>query len=84
MKAITKDFDLYGIEVAKLMLMSKGYTCVSYREKSVPGYGSPTKRLRDIVFNDDLIVKKTIHHKNDEITIVTNKAYFKFFKQITL
>ena len=80
MKTITKDFDLYGIEVAKLMLMNKGYTFVSWREKSVPNYGSPTKRLEDIKFNDDLIVKKTIHHRNDEITIVTNKAYFKFFK----
>ena len=80
MKTITKDFDLYGIEVAKLMLMSKGYTYVSYREKSVPGWGSPTKRLKEIKFNDDLIVKKTILHRNNDITIVTNKAYFKFFK----
>lgn len=75
-----KFFDIYGIEIARQMLRIRGYSHVSVRKKSVPSLGSPTFNIDKIKFNDDLIVKRTIRHKNGNVTIVTNKAYFQFIK----
>ena len=84
MKAIAKYFGLYGMEIAKQMLRIRGYSHVSYRTNSIPSLGSPTVDINKIKFDDGLIVKKTICHKNGNVTIVTNKAYFQFIKDMTL
>ena len=80
MKSIVKYFDLYGMEIAQQMLRIRGYSHVSYRLNSIPSLGSPTINIDKIKFGNDLVVKKTICHRNGNITIVTNKAYFQFIK----
>jgi hypothetical protein len=86
-KEIFKYLDLYGIPL--LFANLKKYPFVSWRDKSIPKLGSPTRLTKDI--NDEGIskvteVKKLILHKNGMTTIVTNVGYLQFFacgQQIT-
>ena len=80
MKNTAKYFDLYGMEIARIMLMKKGYKAISFRKNSIPSQGSPTLRINKLSFNDDIKVIRTILHRNSNVTVVTDKAYYQFIK----
>jgi len=79
-KTIFKDLDLYGIPL--LMRNLKRYPFVSWRDKSIPKSGSPTRLSKDIKMDGILKIKEVkelIAHKNGMTTIVTNLGYYQFF-----
>ena len=79
-KGIFKDIDLYGIPL--LIRNLKRYPFVSWRDKSIPNAGSPTRLSKDIKMDGILKIKEVrnlIAHKNGMTTIVTNLGYYQFF-----
>jgi hypothetical protein len=64
----------------KELVKSGKFEAVSFREKSIPGLGSPSISIEDV--NTDIQVKivKTINHMTGDITIVTkDNGYVKFW-----
>ena len=77
MKNILDNIDLYGFDLL-LTAMKKDFIFISFSKNSVPTHGSLTIPTSDLTkFADDTKILKTIFHKNGNITIQTNKSYFK-------
>ena len=79
-KSIFEYIDLYGIEL--LFETLKEYPYVSWRDKSIPSEGSPTRLTKDIKkegISKFKEVSKIILHKNGMTTIRTNIGYYQFF-----
>lgn len=74
------NFDLYTTEIARLTMLKKGFTHVSFRKNSIPGLGSPTYDLNKVKMSDKITVKRTINHKDGSITIISDFGYLKFIK----
>ena len=76
---IFKFIDLYGSEI--LFTELKKYPFVSWRDKTIPKQGSPTRLTKDIDTEKvkDITVKKLIAHKDGKTTIVTDKGVYQFF-----
>ena len=69
------------------ILKDDGFLFVSFRHKSVPTEGSPTKPIKYLATNKDrkgnrgeIEIIKVINHKNSNITIQTNLGFIQFFK----
>ena len=69
------------------VLKDDRFLFVSFRHKSVPTEGSPTKPIKYLATNKDrkgnrgeIEIRKVINHKNSNITIQTNLGFIQFFK----
>ena len=69
------------------VLKDNGFLFVSFRHKSIPSEGSPTKPIKYLSTNKDrkgnrgkIEIRKVINHKNSNITIQTNLGFIQFFK----
>lgn len=86
-KAIFKDIDLYGIDL--LMETLKQYPFISWRDKTVPNEGSPSRlvsqaniKTSEQIKKDkgiNFAVNKLILHRNGSTTIATNLGFYQFF-----
>ena len=69
------------------VLKDDRFLFVSFRHKSVPTEGSPTKPIKYLATNKDrkgnrgkIEIRKVINHKSGNITIQTNLGFIQFFK----
>ena len=78
-KSIIPFIDLYGNGI--LFSILKKYPFVSWRDKTIPKQGSPTRLTKDIDTEKvkDITVKKIIAHKDGKTTIITDKGVYQFF-----
>ena len=60
---------------------------MSFRHKSVPTEGSPTKPIKCLATNKDrkgnrgeIEIKKVTNHKDGKVTLQTNLGFVQFFK----
>ena len=76
---IFKFIDLYGSEI--LFTELKKYPFVSWRDKTIPTQGSPTRLTKDISLENasSFKVNKIIAHKDGKTTIFTDKGVYQFF-----
>ena len=81
MKAIKdtlKNIDLYGFDVL-LQQLKNNFSFVSYCSGSTPTAGSLTTSICKVKkFHSQMEIKKSIFHKNGDITLKTNKGFLKF------
>lgn len=80
-RELKKFSDLYGMDVLHEILVTKGYTHVSMREKSIPDDGSAVHsvhRKKSELFSLQKI-EKIILHRNNDVTIKTDIAYLRYF-----
>jgi|688.fasta_scaffold193986_5 hypothetical protein len=78
-QSIMPFIDLYGSVL--LFTILKQYPFVSWRDKTIPQEGSPTRLTKDIEMEKAkaLNVKKLIAHKDGKTTIFTDKGVYQFF-----
>ena len=69
------------------ILKDDGFLFVSFRHKSVPIEGSPTKLIKCLATNKDrkgnrgeIEIKKVTNHKDGKVTLQTNLGFVQFFK----
>ena len=69
------------------ILKDDGFLFVSFRHKSVPTEGSPTKPIKCLATNKDgkgnrgkIEIKKVTNHKDGKVTLQTNLGFIQFFK----
>ena len=69
------------------VLKDDGFLFVSFRQKSVPTEGSPTKLIKSLATNKDrkgkrgkIEIKKVTNHKDGKVTLQTNLGFVQFFK----
>jgi hypothetical protein len=79
--------DLYGMEVTHLLLQKKGYTMISMAKNSIPTAGSNTiifaGRGKKAVLKKpffEMEIKSVKTHNNGDITLETNRGFFKYSK----
>jgi len=79
--------EFYGMEVTHAMLEKKGFKMISMAKNSIPTAGSPTiifagkgktVELKKNFF--EMKIKKVTNHKNGDVTLLTNRGYFKYSK----
>jgi hypothetical protein len=78
MENILANIDLYGLDVL-LEQLKKQFLFISFAENSIPTAGSrtlPTSKL--VRFKDDCKLIKVIKHRNKDLTLQTNKGFYKF------
>lgn len=76
---IKKYGDLYQYEVIVAMIkQSKLYHSVTYREKSIPQWGSQCRNIETLNNYANVKVLKQILHRNGDITLKTDFGYLKF------
>ena len=82
-----KKYNFDNWDDAIRILKDDGFLFVSFRHKSVPTEGSPTKPIKYLATNKDrkgnrgeIEIIKVINHKNSNITIQTNLGFIQFFK----
>lgn len=71
--------DLYGWDVVFKLAEKYGFDLMSYRPKSIPNAGSPTKDVRYIQFKPTVKVEKAYIDKNGDIIVKTNTHYLRFW-----
>lgn len=78
-KGLMPFIDLYGNET--LFTILKQYPFVSWRDKTIPQQGSPTRLTKDIVLSktNDCKVQRLVAHKDGKTTIFTDKGVYQFF-----
>jgi hypothetical protein len=78
-KSIMQFIDLYGNKVLFASLIK--YPFVSWRDKTIPNQGSPTRLTKDININSipEMKVSKIIAHKDGKTTIFTSIGVYQFF-----
>ena len=69
------------------VLKDDRFLFVSFRHKSIPGKGSPTKLIKCLATNKDrkgnrgkIEIKKVTNHKDGKVTLQTNLGFIQFFK----
>ena len=69
------------------ILKDDGFLFVSFRHKSVPTEGSPTKPIKYLATNKDrkgnrgeIEIIKVINHKDSKVFIQTSLGFIQFFK----
>ena len=69
------------------ILKDDGFLFVSFRHKSVPTEGSPTKPIKYLATNKDrkgnrgkIEIKKVTNHRDGKVTLQTNLGFIQFFK----
>ena len=82
-----KKYNFDNWDDAIRILKDDGFLFVSFRHKSVPTKGSPTKQIKYLATNKDrkgnreeIEIIKVINHKNSNITMQTNLGFIQFFK----
>jgi hypothetical protein len=78
-KQIIPFVDLYGTDALFKVLMQ--YPYVSWRDKTIPTQGSPTRLSKDISLENTKQFKliKFISHKDGKSTVFTDKGVYQFF-----
>ena len=69
------------------VLKDDRFLFVSFRHKSIPSEGSPTKLIKCLATNKDrkgnrgkIEIKKVTNHKDGKVTLQTNLGFVQFFK----
>ena len=69
------------------VLKDDGFLFVSFRHKSIPSEGSPTKLIKCLATNKDrkgnrggIEIKKVTNHRDGKVTLQTNLGFVQFFK----
>ena len=82
-----KKYNFENWDDAIRILKDDGFLFVSFRHKSVPTEGSPTKLIKCLATNKDrkgnrgkIEIKKVTNHKDGKVTIQTNLGFIQFFK----
>jgi len=75
-KDIYNNLDLYGSTVLIMALKNK-FKGVAMCLKSIPSAGSMCGKSTNV--KDNLTVNKAIFHRNNEVTILTDKGNLRFF-----
>jgi hypothetical protein len=76
LKDIYNNLDLYGSQNFIIALKLK-FKAVAFTENSMPTMGSPCKPSSFV--RDDLSIIKAVFHRNNEVTVKTDRGYLKFF-----
>jgi hypothetical protein len=78
MENILENIDLYGLDVL-LIQLKKDFYFISFAENSIPTAGSMTLSTDKLVkFKDNTKLIKVIRHRNKDLTLQTNKGFYKF------
>ena len=82
-----KKYNFDNWDDAIRILKDDGFLFVSFRHKSVPIEGSPTKLIKCLATNKDrkgnrgnIEIKKVTNHKDGKVTLQTNLGFVQFFK----
>ena len=78
MENILANIDLYGLDVL-LEQLKKQFLFISFAKNSIPTAGSmtlPTNKL--VKFKEETKLIKVIKHRNKNLTLKTNKGFYKF------
>ena len=82
-----KKYNFDNWDDAIRILKDDGFLFVSFRHKSVPTEGSPTKLIKCLATNKDrkgnrgeIEIKKVTNHKDGKVTLQTNLGFVQFFK----
>ena len=82
-----KKYNFDNWDDAIRILKDDGFLFVSFRHKSVPTEGSPTKPIKYLATNKDrkgnrgeIEIIKVINHKDSKVSIQTNLGFIQFFK----
>lgn len=75
-KTMYKFRALYGDEIIIGELKTR-YKTVAYTSKAIPAPGGPCKPSSEVAA--DVIIKRLIFHRNDEITAITQHGNLRFF-----
>ena len=82
-----KKYNFDNWDDAIRILKDDGFLFVSFRHKSVPIEGSPTKLIKCLATNKDrkgnrgnIEIKKVTNHKDGKVSIQTNLGFIQFFK----
>ena len=82
-----KKYNFDNWDDAIRILKDDGFLFVSFRHKSVPIEGSPTKLIKCLATNKDrkgnrgnIEIKKVTNHKDGKVTLQTNLGFIQFFK----
>ena len=82
-----KKYNFDNWDDAIRILKDDGFLFVSFRHKSIPIEGSPTKLIKCLATNKDrkgnrgkIEIKKVTNHKDGKVTLQTNLGFVQFFK----
>lgn len=83
-KKLKKNVNVYDVEFISEFFLRQGFTLISYREKSIPGEGSPTVTIFNFIKKgkeDWLKAKYTniYFSKYGFVTIKTSKGFLQYF-----